>query len=30
MISGKEYIIVAVAADSEGNISVADSWTFTY
>lgn len=30
LISGKEYIIVVVAADSEGNISVADSWEFTY
>mgnify|MGYP003296472389 FL=1 len=30
MIAGKEYIIVVVAADAEGNISEADSWTFTY
>lgn len=30
LTSGKEYIIIVVAADSEGNISLADSWTFTY
>ena len=30
MISGKEYVIVVVAADASGNISVADSWTFIY
>ena len=30
MIAGKEYIIVVVAADAEGNISKADSWTFSY
>lgn len=30
MITGEEYIVVAVAADADGNISVADSWTFTY
>ena len=30
MIAGKEYIIVVVAADAEGNISEADSWIFTY
>lgn len=30
MVSGKEYVIVVVAADAEGNISMADSWIFTY
>lgn len=27
---GTEYILVVCAADAEGNISKADSWTFTY
>lgn len=30
LTSGTEYVIVVVAVDSEGNTSVADSWTFTY
>lgn len=30
LVSGQEYIIVVVAADSSDNISVADSWRFTY
>lgn len=27
---GKEYIIIVTAVDEDGNISVADSWTFEY
>lgn len=30
LVSGQEYIIVAVAVDSSNNISVADSWRFIY
>lgn len=30
LTSGQEYIIVVVAADADGNVSEADSWTFTY
>ena len=30
LVSGQEYVIVVVAADSSGNISVADSWKFIY
>lgn len=30
LVSGQEYIIIVVAAEEDGNISVADSWTFTY
>ncbi|MBQ2874069.1 MAG: hypothetical protein IJE85_02110, partial [Bacteroidales bacterium] len=29
-VSGEEYIIIVTAVDEDGNISVADSWTFEY
>ena len=30
LTEGTEYIMIVVAVDADGNISVADSWTFTY
>ena len=30
LVSGQEYMIVVVAADSSDNISIADSWRFIY